>query len=62
MKLLPISEEEYSMVCIVNGITTFRLLAESYSFKSNNKPLTVYNYESEAVTSMIQTVQKKVLM
>jgi selenocysteine lyase/cysteine desulfurase len=59
MKLLSISEEEYSMVCTANGTTAFRLLAESYSFKPNNKLLTVYDYESEAVTSMIETAQKK---
>jgi selenocysteine lyase/cysteine desulfurase len=59
MKLLSISDEEYSMVCTANRTTAFRLLAESYSFKPNNKLLTVYDYESEAVTAMIETAQKK---
>ncbi|XP_078174099.1 pyridoxal phosphate (PLP)-dependent transferases superfamily protein [Carex rostrata] len=59
MKLLSISDEEYSMVCTANRTTAFRLLAESYSFKPKIKLLTVYDYESEAVTSMIETAQKK---
>ncbi|KAJ4783858.1 Pyridoxal phosphate (PLP)-dependent transferases superfamily protein [Rhynchospora pubera] len=59
MKLLSISDDEYSMVCTANRTTAFRLLAESYTFNPNNKLLTVYDYESEAVTAMTETSRKK---
>ncbi|KAJ1693183.1 hypothetical protein LUZ63_009881 [Rhynchospora breviuscula] len=59
MKLLSISDDEFSMVCTANRTTAFRLLAESYTFNPNNKLLTVYDYESEAVTAMTETSRKK---
>ncbi|XP_010907653.1 uncharacterized protein [Elaeis guineensis] len=59
MDVLNVSDEEYSMVCTANRTTAFRLLAESYPFHSNKRLLTVYDYESEAVSAMAESAQKK---
>nr|CAD1821568.1 unnamed protein product [Ananas comosus var. bracteatus] len=59
MGLLNITEEDYFMVCTSNRTTAFKLLADSYPFHNNRKLLTVYDYESEAVTAMVESVQKK---
>lgn len=57
--VLNISDEEYSMVCTANRSTAFRLLAESYPFHTNKRLLTVYDYESEAVSALAESAQKK---
>ncbi|KAK9103458.1 hypothetical protein Sjap_020712 [Stephania japonica] len=59
MSFLNISEIDYSMVFTANHTSAFKLVAESYPFKSNRKLLTVYDYESEAVESMISSSRKR---
>ncbi|CAK7337195.1 unnamed protein product [Dovyalis caffra] len=59
MSFLNISENDYSMVFTANRTSAFKLLAESYPFKTNRKLLTVYDYESEAVEAMINSSEKK---
>ncbi|GLT36021.1 hypothetical protein SLA2020_104260 [Shorea laevis] len=59
MSFLNISENEYCMVFTANKTSAFKLLAESYPFQSNRRLLTVYDYESEAVDSMINCSAKK---
>ncbi|KAK0597480.1 hypothetical protein LWI29_025750 [Acer saccharum] len=59
MDFLNISENDYSMVFTANRTSAFKLVAESYPFQSSRKLLTVYDYESEAVETMINTSEKK---
>ncbi|KAK4838493.1 hypothetical protein QYF36_014165 [Acer negundo] len=59
MDFLNISENDYSMVFTANRTSAFKLVAESYPFQSNRRLLTVYDYESEAVETMINTSEKK---
>ncbi|KAF5200340.1 Pyridoxal phosphate (PLP)-dependent transferases superfamily protein [Thalictrum thalictroides] len=59
MAYLNICEDDYSMVFTANRTSAFKLLAESYPFQSNKRLLTVYDYESEAVRSMIDNSQKR---
>ncbi|XP_050220741.1 uncharacterized protein LOC126671084 [Mercurialis annua] len=59
MSLLKISENEYCMVFTANRTSAFKLVAESYPFRSSQKLLTVYDYESEAVETMISCSEKK---
>uniref|UniRef100_A0A2P2IJ20 Aminotransferase class V domain-containing protein n=1 Tax=Rhizophora mucronata TaxID=61149 RepID=A0A2P2IJ20_RHIMU len=59
MNFLRISENDYSMVFTANRTSAFKLVAESYPFKSSKKLLTVYDYESEAVEAMINGSEKK---
>lgn len=59
MRFLNVSEDDYSMVFTANRTSAFKLLAESYPFKTSRKLLTVYDYESEAVESMINSSEKK---
>ncbi|XP_011041618.1 PREDICTED: uncharacterized protein LOC105137537 [Populus euphratica] len=59
MSFLNISENDYSMVFTANRTSAFKLLAESYPFKTSRKLLTVYDYESEAVEAMINNSEKK---
>ncbi|KAK9147691.1 hypothetical protein Scep_006448 [Stephania cephalantha] len=59
MSFLNISEIDYSMVFTANRTSAFKLVAESYPYKSNGKLLTVYDYESEAVESMVSSSRKR---
>ena len=59
MRFLNVSENDYSMVFTANRTSAFKLLAESYPFKTSRKLLTVYDYESEAVEAMINSSEKK---
>ncbi|KAG8652849.1 hypothetical protein MANES_06G141900v8 [Manihot esculenta] len=59
MNFLNISEDDYSMVFTANRTSAFKLVAESYPFHSSKKLLTVYDHESEAVETMINSSQKK---
>lgn len=59
MGFLNISENDYRMVFTANRASAFKLLAESYAFQSNRRLLTVYDYESEAVSAMIESSQKR---
>ncbi|KAF4400749.1 hypothetical protein G4B88_001304 [Cannabis sativa] len=59
MEFLNISESDYSMVFTANRTSAFKLVADSYPFKTSSKLLTVYDYESEAVESMINSSEKR---
>ncbi|EEF51463.1 uncharacterized protein LOC8258317 [Ricinus communis] len=59
MSFLNLSENEYSMVFTSNRTSAFKLVAESYPFHSSRKLLTVYDYESEAVETMINCSENK---
>ncbi|KAJ8771400.1 hypothetical protein K2173_026577 [Erythroxylum novogranatense] len=59
MNFLRISESDYSMVFTANRTSAFKLVAESYPFKTSKRLLTVYDYESEAVEAMINSSEKK---
>ncbi|KDP22342.1 hypothetical protein JCGZ_26173 [Jatropha curcas] len=59
MRFLNISEKDYCMVFTANRTSAFKLVAESYPFSSSQKLLTVYDYESEAVETMINCSEKK---
>ncbi|KAJ9164125.1 hypothetical protein P3X46_023738 [Hevea brasiliensis] len=59
MSFLNISENDYCMVFTANRTSAFKLVAESYPFHSSQKLLTVYDYESEAIETMINCSQKK---
>lgn len=59
MDFLNISQNEYCMVFTANKSSAFKLLAESYPFQSSRKLLTVYDYESEALETMVNTSEKK---
>ncbi|XP_024164025.1 molybdenum cofactor sulfurase [Rosa chinensis] len=59
MRFLNISENDYSMVFTANRTSAFKLVAESYPYKTSRKLLSVYDYESEAVESMINSSEKR---
>ncbi|PKA53199.1 Molybdenum cofactor sulfurase [Apostasia shenzhenica] len=59
MNFMKISSDEYGMVSTVNRTAAFRLLAETYPFQSNRNLLTVYDYESEAITAMVESSLKR---
>ncbi|CAI0404096.1 unnamed protein product [Linum tenue] len=59
ISFLNISAKDYSMVFTTNRTSAFKLLAESYPFKSSNKLLSVYDYESEAVEAMTKISERK---
>ncbi|KAK8952235.1 hypothetical protein KSP39_PZI004762 [Platanthera zijinensis] len=59
MAFLKISADDYFMVCTSNRTTAFSLVAETYPFQSNDRLLTVYDYESEAVTPMSECAQRR---
>lgn len=59
MNFLNISPNEYSMVFTANKSSAFKLIAESYPFKTSRKLLTVYDHESEALETMVNTSDKR---
>ncbi|XP_022851994.1 uncharacterized protein LOC111373657 [Olea europaea var. sylvestris] len=59
MDFLKISQNDYSMVFTANRTSAFKLVAESYPFQSSRKLLTVYDHESEAIETMINTSEKR---
>ncbi|KAK4385046.1 Urease accessory protein F [Sesamum angolense] len=59
MDFLNISQNDYCMVFTANKSSAFKLVAESYPFRSSRKLLTVYDHESEAVDSMISMSEKR---
>ncbi|XP_004234465.1 uncharacterized protein [Solanum lycopersicum] len=59
MNFLNMSTNEYSMVFTANRSSAFKLIAESYPFKTSRKLLTVYDHESEALESMVNTSEKR---
>ncbi|KAI9078241.1 hypothetical protein K1719_039855 [Acacia pycnantha] len=59
MGFLNISDNDYFMVFTANRTSAFKLVAESYPFQSKRKLLTVYDYESEAVETMISCSERR---
>ncbi|XVF52807.1 hypothetical protein PTKIN_Ptkin05aG0048400 [Pterospermum kingtungense] len=59
MAYMNISEADYTMVLTANQSSAFKLLAESYPFRSSQNLLTVYDYQSEAVKVMIESSKKR---
>ncbi|KAL3373605.1 hypothetical protein AABB24_005542 [Solanum stoloniferum] len=59
MNFLNMSTNEYSMVFTANRSSAFKLIAESYPFKTSRKLLTVYDHESEALETMVNTSEKR---
>ncbi|KAL3701353.1 hypothetical protein R1sor_019375 [Riccia sorocarpa] len=59
MDYLNLSDQEYSMVFTVSRGSAFKLLAESYPFHLNRRLLSVYDFESEAVSWMAECAKQK---
>ncbi|CAK9231190.1 unnamed protein product [Sphagnum troendelagicum] len=59
MRYMNVNQAEYSMVFTMSVESAFKLLAESYPFPINNRLLTVYDYESEAVNGMVASARDK---
>ncbi|KAF3637050.1 putative peroxidase 66 [Capsicum annuum] len=59
MNFLNISPNEYSLVFTANRSSAFKLIAESYPFKTSQKLLTAYDHESEALETMVNTSEKR---
>ncbi|PKI41433.1 hypothetical protein CRG98_038205 [Punica granatum] len=58
-RFMNISEDDYAMVFTSNQPSAFRIVADSYPFRSHRNLLTVYDHESEAVESMIENSRKR---
>lgn len=58
-RFMNLSEEDYVMVFASNQSSAFRIVADSYPFRSCGNLLTVYDHESEAVDSMIKVSRKR---
>ncbi|KAF4403934.1 hypothetical protein G4B88_014390 [Cannabis sativa] len=59
MAFMNVSEDDYFMVFTSNQSSAFKLLADSYPFQTNRNLLTVYDYKSEAVESMVESSKRK---
>lgn len=59
MGFLNISENDYFMVFTANRTSAFKLVADSYSFQSSRKLLTVYDNDCEAVEAMVNCSEKR---
>ncbi|KAL2902355.1 Molybdenum cofactor sulfurase [Bienertia sinuspersici] len=59
MSYLNVSEDDYSLVFTANQTSAFNIFAESYPFQSNKKLITVYDYENEAIETMIKTSRSR---
>ncbi|KAG6545985.1 hypothetical protein Mapa_012647 [Marchantia paleacea] len=59
MDYLNVNDREYSMVFTASRGSAFKLLAESYPFHLNQRLLTVYDFESEAVNWMGDCAKQK---
>ncbi|CAK9261500.1 unnamed protein product [Sphagnum jensenii] len=59
MRFMNVNEAEYSMVFTSSGGSAYKLLAESYPFHVNNRLLTSYDYESEALDWMVTCARDK---
>lgn len=59
MNYMNLSDSDYSMVFTASRGTAYKLLAESYPFNVNNRLLTVYDYESDAISWMAGTAKEK---
>ncbi|KAI5079314.1 hypothetical protein GOP47_0004793 [Adiantum capillus-veneris] len=59
LEFLNIQESEYAMVFTASRGSAFKLLGESYPFHLNKKLLSVYDYESDAITRLEEVAKKK---
>ncbi|KAK4752182.1 hypothetical protein SAY87_020980 [Trapa incisa] len=59
MRFMNLSEDDYAMVFASNQSAAFRIVADSYPFRSNRSLLTAYDHENEAVDSMIEISRKR---
>ncbi|KAH7295239.1 hypothetical protein KP509_27G039100 [Ceratopteris richardii] len=59
MTYLNISESDYSMVFTASRGSSFKLLADAYPFETCNRLITMYDYESESVSWMVQRAKEK---
>ncbi|KAF5729939.1 Pyridoxal phosphate-dependent transferases superfamily protein [Tripterygium wilfordii] len=59
MAFMNISKDDYTMVFTANHSSAFKLLADFYPFESNRNLLTVYDYENDAVETMIKSSKKR---
>ncbi|WCJ26147.1 Pyridoxal phosphate (PLP)-dependent transferases superfamily protein [Euphorbia peplus] len=59
MAFMNVSENEYTMIFTSNQASAFKIVAEAYPFRSHRNVLTVYDYENEAVRSMIGSCKKR---
>nr|XP_043613293.1 molybdenum cofactor sulfurase [Erigeron canadensis] len=59
MKFLNISSNDYCMVFTSNKSSAFKIVSESYPFVTSRKLLTVYDYKSEAVDTMVTSSEKR---
>ncbi|KAL2238164.1 molybdenum cofactor sulfurase [Sesamum indicum] len=59
MRYMNVFEEDYSLVFTANQSSAFKLLADSYPFQPNQTLLTIYDYENEAVETMIESAKRR---
>ncbi|KAK9698638.1 hypothetical protein RND81_08G119800 [Saponaria officinalis] len=55
MRYLNVSEDDYSIYFTTNQTSAFKIVGDSYPFKSNKKLITVYDHENEAVEALIES-------
>ncbi|KAF5773650.1 putative molybdenum cofactor sulfurtransferase [Helianthus annuus] len=59
MEFMNVSGDDYSMVFTSNKSSAFKIVSESYPFQTSRKLLTVYDYNSEAVDTLVTTSEKR---
>ncbi|KAL3645373.1 hypothetical protein CASFOL_010553 [Castilleja foliolosa] len=52
-------EEDYSLVFTANETSAFKILSDSYPFRSDRNLLTVYDYENENVQAMVDSATRR---
>ncbi|GFP97759.1 molybdenum cofactor sulfurase [Phtheirospermum japonicum] len=58
-RYMNVFEEDYSLVFTANQTSAFKILADSYPFRSDRNLLTVYDYENEAVQAMVESATRR---
>jgi hypothetical protein len=59
MKYMNISESDYIMVFTTSRSSAYKILAESYPFGAYSRLLTVYDYQSEAMSLMVASAKQR---
>ncbi|GJS95012.1 molybdenum cofactor sulfurase [Tanacetum coccineum] len=59
MEFMNVSSNEYCMVFTCNKSSAFKIVSEGYPFATSPKLLTVYDYKSEAVDTMVSASEKR---
>lgn len=59
MEFMNVSSDEYCMVFTCNKSSAFKIVSEGYPFATSRKLLTVYDYKSEAVDTMVSASEKR---